>query len=104
MRISRSSNGIIRFFLLSIIFFSVCCQNHAQYALEVSSSSSENVFSIILFPDHQQVKAEYVYFSMEQLLEVSNAMRFDCSLYLLFCLPFGIYYSCLKEKVIKRSL
>lgn len=66
-------------------FFSVCCQNHAQYALEVSSSSSENVFSIILFPDHQQVKAEYVYFSMEQLLEVSNAMRFDCSLYLLFC-------------------
>ena len=85
-------------------FFSVCCQNHAQYALEVSSSSSENVFSIILFPDHQQVKAEYVYFSMEKLLEVSNAMRFDCSLYLLFWLPFGIYYSCLKEKVIKRSL
>lgn len=104
MRIARSSNGIILFFLLSIIFFSVCCQNHAQYALEVSSSSSENVFSIILFPDHQQVKAEYVYFSMEQLLEVSNAMRFDCSLYLLFWLPFGIYYSCLKEKVIKRSL
>lgn len=94
---------LISFFAFNY-FFSVCCQNHAQYALEVSSSSSENVFSTILFPDHQQVKAEYVYFSMEQLLEISNAMRFDCSLYLLFYLPFGIYYSCLKEKVIKHSL